>query len=106
MKFEKFNFQRHIGAKGGISDQVKAAQYIEYARNLVLERFGEGALEHARPVSIKNRVLIIEVIHPAVSQEIVQSSEALISALNTKIGHPEVVRISCVIPKQKSEWQE
>ena len=105
MKFEKFDIERHIGSKGGVSAQVKAAQYIEYARQLVIERFGEGALEHARPVSIKDRTLMIEVIHPAVSEEIMLSNEAFISALNAKIGYPEVIRISCIIPREKAEWE-
>jgi hypothetical protein len=101
MKFQKMNFLAGNLAKKGLDKQITAAQHVAYAESVMIRRFGDGALEQARPVYIKNRTLAIEVIHPAISEEIRRQEEGIISEVNQKIGYPEVIRIQCVLPAQR-----
>ncbi|PIW36633.1 MAG: hypothetical protein COW24_04225 [Candidatus Kerfeldbacteria bacterium CG15_BIG_FIL_POST_REV_8_21_14_020_45_12] len=93
-------------SKIGIGKQVQAAQYVELAVTVLKSSFGEGALKHARPRAIKNRVLQIEIAHPAVGEEIRRLEETIISELNNKIGRPEIVRIQLVLPQVGQNLRE
>lgn len=104
------SFQRFTGGvfhdrlqKVGIGKQVQAAQYIELAIGVLQTNFGAGAQKHAVPRSVKNRVLHIEIAHPAVGEEIRRREETIISELNAKIGRPEIVRIQLVLPQHGRE---
>lgn len=79
--------------KSGIKQQVLAARNVEFAKDIICAHFGDGALQHAMPTSIKNRVLVIRVLHPAVAQGIREQSETIIAELNERIGYAEVTRI-------------
>lgn len=85
--------------KAGIGKQIAAVQHLDIALDVLRERFGHGADKHAKPRSIKNRVLMIEIVHPAVSEEIRSQEVSIISDINKKIGHPEIVRIQFVLPQ-------
>lgn len=101
MKFEKMSFFGGGLAKAGMSAQIIAAQHIEIAKELIQERFGDGALSHARPTYIKNRSLAIEVMHPAIAEELRLQEEGFVQELNKRIGSTVVVRLYCILPTQR-----
>ena len=92
--------------KAGISKQVSASQHVGHAIDIFKERFGDGVALHAKPKYIKDRTLMIEIAHPAIAEEIRRQEEALISELNKRIGHPEVVRLQFGVPGREEEYSE
>ncbi len=90
--------------RAGISRQVEAARGITVVSALFRERFGEDVSVHVKPRYIKNRILTIEVAHPAISEELVRQEEALISEINNRMGFPAVVDISFVLPRRPEEY--
>ncbi|MFH1426895.1 MAG: DciA family protein [Candidatus Kerfeldbacteria bacterium] len=85
--------------RAGIGKQVEAAFFVGIVQDVLCERFGEGACKHARAKFVKDRALGIEIKHPAVGEEIRRQEESIISAVNEKIGRPEIVRIFFTLPK-------
>lgn len=95
-------FQKTVN-RAGIAQQVAASQYVQFARDVLAERFGDGADKHAVPRSIKDRALRIEVKHPAVGEEIRRQQESIIAEMNRRIGRPEIVRIDFILPRHDPE---
>jgi hypothetical protein len=101
--FNKFSSSFFKGSleKSGIYKQVAASQYVAIAQDVLKQRFGEGALKHAKPVSIKNRTLYIAIAHPAIAEHIRMKEETIISEMNAQIGYAEIIRIQFVLPKNE-----
>lgn len=95
------SFLRQSLERAGVAKQVDAYKSIEHALAVLKERFGDGVELHAKPQYVKQRALTIAVAHPAVAQEIRLSEEAIISAINARIGHAEIVRIHFLIPREQ-----
>jgi UDP-3-O-acyl-N-acetylglucosamine deacetylase len=104
-KADKSFFQSTL-QRAGITKQVQASRYLVLVEAVMKERFGEGALIHVEPKYIKNRSLAIAVAHPAVGEEIRRQEEALISEINRRIGHPEIVRMHFILPSAPEEAPE
>jgi hypothetical protein len=96
-------FLRSSLDRAGVSKQVDAYRSIEHARFVLRERFGDGVELHAKPQYVKQRSLTIAVAHPAIAEEIRLYEEALISAINERIGHPEIIRIHFLLPRNNEE---
>jgi predicted nucleic acid-binding Zn ribbon protein len=86
-------------SRAGIGKQVAAAHVVSMAEEVLQERFGGGIERFARPRSVRNRQLVIDIHHPAVGEELRRQEEAVIGAINEKIGRPELVRIIFQIPR-------
>ncbi len=99
------SFLRVSLERAGVAKQVDAYQSVAHARAVLQERFGEGVELHAKPKYVKQRALTIAVAHPAVAQEIRMCEEALISAMNERIGRPEIVRIHFLLPRDEGEQE-
>lgn len=99
-KFQRSLFHTVL-QRAGISRQVEAARGLVVVSAILRERFGEDVSVHVRPRSIKNRIVVIEVAHPAISEEMVRQEEALISEINNRLGFPAVVDISFVLPRRE-----
>lgn len=100
------SFLRSTLERAGVSKQVEAYRYVEYARVVLKERFGDGVELHAKPQYVKQRSLTIAVAHPAVAEQIRLCEEALISAMNDRIGRPEIVRIHFLLPQNEETITE
>lgn len=103
-KFQSSVFKKNL-QKAGIAKQVEASAHVYIVQEVLKERFGEGALNHAKPVYIKNRTVCIEIAHPAVGEHIRSQEEAIIFACNQRIGYPEILRIQFAFPKEKEIGQ-
>jgi hypothetical protein len=97
------SFLRTTLDRAGVSKQVEAFASIEHARTVLKERFGDGVELHAKPQYVKERALTIAVVHPAIAQEIRLCEEAVISAINERIGRPEIVRIHFLLPREERD---
>ena len=86
--------------QAGVAKQVDASQAVMHALAVLKERFGDGVELHAKPQYVKQRALTIAVAHPAVAQEIRLCEEALISAVNERIGRSEIIRIQFLLPRE------
>ena len=107
-KFQKVQFGSFGAslAKAGIAKQVEASVGVGVALEILQERFGEGVEKHAKPKYIKNRVLGIEIAHPAVGEQISEQQENIIKAVNEKLGRHEVVEMQFLLDKNEKEFYD
>lgn len=94
------SFLRTSLERAGVAKQVDAHKSLDHARAVLKERFGDGVELHAKPLYVKQRALTLAVAHPAVAEEVRLCEESLISAINDRIGHPEIVRIHFLLPRE------
>lgn len=106
--FQKVNFGSFGSslAKAGIAKQVQASMGVNAALEVLQERFGDGVEQHAKPKYIKNRILAIEIAHPAVGEQIAEQQENVIKAVNEKLGRHEVVEMQFLLDKNEKEFYE
>lgn len=90
--------------RAGISQQVQASIALETVRKIFEERFGEGVTLHAKPTQMRKKTLVVEVAHPAVSQQIRQQEEVLLQEIKRRTQR-ELLRIQCVLPQEGREIQ-
>lgn len=100
----QYSFLEKNLKKAGVHTQVEASQNLNIVNGVFIERFGEGVHLHAKPKYIKNRALTVEIVHPAIAEELRLQEEGLISEINKRIGRAEIIRIYfSLVQKQDQE---
>lgn len=90
----QYSFLEKNVRQAGVFAQVEASKHLSVIQEVLRERFGDGADKQVRAKYIKYRTVTIEIVHPAIAQEIRLQEEAIISEINKRIGRPEVVSLS------------
>lgn len=103
--FQKVNRQAFLPLlrKAGIDRQVEAVHHLQIVEQVFLERFGEGAKLHAQPIAIQYRSVVVAVVHPAVSEQILNEQEGLLKEINERIGAKAIYRFRFSFQKQGEE---
>lgn len=70
----------------GLSSQVEAAMILELFQQKAKMLFDESLLESMRPLYVKDRILTIAVLSPALAQEIRLNEPAILAYINEKAG--------------------
>lgn len=87
-------------ARAGIAKQVEATHIITIAQRILQKHITSNEISKIKPVYVKNRVLALELSHPALGYFIQKKEEAIIFDINNALGRPEIVRLQFLLPHQ------
>ncbi|OGY88028.1 MAG: hypothetical protein A2233_04800 [Candidatus Kerfeldbacteria bacterium RIFOXYA2_FULL_38_24] len=88
-----FSFFTQKLKKAGIEEQIEAVLCLKVVTEVLEDFFGKGFYEHAKPCWVKKRTLLIEIVHPAVGEQIRLQESAILFEINKKLKKAEVVKI-------------
>ena len=98
--FQKLNFTffQKIVRRSGAGQQVEAIRGMQGAQEAITQVLGEECAADVKLRHIKQRVLVLETTHPAISANLKRAEQTIIAAVNRKLGRPEVVAIQFILP--------
>ncbi len=76
-----------------INRQVEASQIIDFAEKLLVTEWGERIKKKAKPLYLKNRVLVIAVVSSVLAGDMNIKSNCLVNKINQHFGKELVDRI-------------
>lgn len=85
-------------ARAGIAKQVEATYAITVAQRILQKHIANNQINNIKPVYVKNRVLALELSHPALGYFIQKKAEAIIFDINNALGRPEIIRLQFLLP--------
>ena len=85
-------------ARAGIAKQVEATHIITVTQRILQKHVAGNEISKIKPVYVKNRVLALELSHPALGYLIQKKAEAIIFDINNELGRPEIIRLQFLLP--------
>lgn len=78
--------------KKGLAYQVEASMVLQVFQNIAKEWWGDLS-DSMRPMYVKDQVLVIAVLAPALAQELKLREKELIEAINKAVRAEAVIRL-------------
>lgn len=75
----------------GLNKKIEAVLVLEEAQKILEQIFGSKIINKAKPIYLKNNVLVIAVLSSVVSQELKLRENEIVGKVNKKFGR-EIVR--------------